>query len=602
MGRRVFGECRSWVWALVVVALAPTWALAQASLGTPAQFAPVPNAAPLPNGVGPAPTFAAPAYAAPSFNNAIAAPANAAAAAQQSQQQEVAEALRTGRQLEAERRWSEALTWYEEALRRNPQQPTLEERLHLTRIHYDLSGRFGDPTYRESLKTLGRDKTLELYDEVLTKIQTHYVEPPHWQQLVDSGTAGLMEALLDPLFLEATLPGVPQARVEAFRRVLRDRVFGVPTTDRASTLKLASFAAQLAREQLGLSETAVIYEYICGASNALDPYSTFLSAGKLNEVYSQIEGNFVGLGIELKANDGALLIVKVFAGGPADRAGLKAGDRIVGVEGRSTQDLSSDQAANMLQGPEGSTVDVSIVTPGTPERRMRIRREQIEVPSIDDIKIVDKTLGIGYLRLTCFQKTTSRDLDMALWRLHREGMKSLIMDLRGNPGGLLNISVDVVDKFVNEGTIVSTRGRNPNEDYSYAARKPGTWHVPLVVLIDGDSASASEIFAGAIRDHRRGTIVGARSYGKGSVQGIYPLNTVSGGIRLTTAKFYSPQGHPFSRIGVSPDVAVAPAGASQAGTQFAARPTDDGRFVQQAPADPAMEAALGVARSQFAQR
>jgi len=588
MHRWVFATSRAWVFGVVAALAAPGAAPAQVSISAPAQFAPAPSAAPL---------------AAPAFNGAAA----SAAPASPQAQQEVAEALKTGRQLESERRWSEALTWYEEALRRNPQQPTLEERLHLTRIHYDLSGRFGDPTYRESLKTLGRDKTLELYDEILTKIQTHYVEPPHWQQLVDSGTAGLMEALLDPLFLEATLPGMPQARVEAFRRVLRDRVFGVPTLDRQSAMKLAAQAAQMAREQLGMSETAVIYEYICGASNALDPYSTFLSAGKLNEVYSQIEGNFVGLGIELKANDGALLIVKVFAGGPADRGGLKPGDRIVAVDGRSTHELSSDQAANMLQGVEGSSVEVTIATPGVQERRLRIRREQIEVPSIDGIKIVDQTLGIGYLRLTCFQKTTSRDLDAALWRLHREGMKSLIIDLRGNPGGLLNISVDVVDKFVNEGTIVSTRGRNPNEDYSYSARKPGTWQVPLVVLIDGDSASASEIFAGAIRDHRRGTIVGARSYGKGSVQGIYPLNTVPGGIRLTTAKFYSPQGLPFSRIGVSPDVAVAPpaagpAGSPQAVAQFSARPTENGQFVPQAPADTALETAVGVARSQFAQR
>ena len=599
MRRWVFSTCRVWVWGLLVVLAAPAATPAQVSLGTPAQYAP---------GQYTPGSTAAPA--APTLSGTVSSAAAVAAPSSQVQQ-DVAEALRQGRQLESERRWSEALSFYEEALRRNPQQPTLEERLHLTRIHYDLSGRFGDPTYRESLKTLGRDKALELYDEILTKIQTHYVEPPHWQQLVDSGTAGLMEAMLDPLFLEATLPGVPQARVEAFRRVLRSQVFGVPTTDRQGTINLAAKAAQMAREQLGMSETAVIYEYICGASNALDPYSTFLSPCKLNEVYSQIEGNFVGLGIELKANDGALLIVKVFAGGPADRSGLKAGDRIVAVDGRSTQDMSSDEAANMLQGVEGSAVEVTIASPGIAERRMRIRREQIEVPSIDNIKIVDSTLGIGYLRLTCFQKTTSRDLDAALWRLHREGMKSLIIDLRGNPGGLLNISVDVVDKFVDEGTIVSTRGRNLNEDYSYSARKPGTWQVPLVVLIDGDSASASEIFAGAIRDHRRGTIVGARSYGKGSVQGIYPLNTITGGIRLTTAKFYSPQGLPFSRIGVSPDVAVgqiaAAAGSSQAGSsqavaQFSARPTADGRFVQQAPADPAMEAALGVARQRFAQR
>ena len=168
-------------------------------------------------------------------------------------------------------------------------------------------------------------------------------------------------------------------------------------------------------------------------------------------------------------------------------------------------------------------VELTIQSPSSAARKLAVRRQHVEVPSIDDVKIVDRESGIGYLKLTCFQKTTSRDLDAALWRLNREGMRSLIMDLRGNPGGLLTSSVEVVDKFVDEGVIVSTRGRSSLEDYNYTAHKAGTWDVPLVVLIDGDSASASEIFAGAIRDHRRGTIVGQRSYGKGSVQGIFPL-------------------------------------------------------------------------------
>jgi carboxyl-terminal processing protease len=510
----------------------------------------------------------------------------------------VAEALRQGSELEGQRRWSEALTWYEDALRRFPQQAKLEERLHLTRMHYDLATRYGDNHYRDGLASIPKSKTLELYDEVLLKIQSHYVEPPKWQHLIDHGTATLMEALLDPLFLETNLPNVPQARVEGFRRFLRDRVYNAKTESRQAAVNLAAYAAQSAREQIGLNETAAVFEYVAGAAGALDPYSTFLSTGKLNEVYSQIEGNFVGLGIELKSNEHALLIVKVFSGGPADRAGIRAGDRIIAVDGRTTLELSTDQAANLLQGQEGTTVEVTIVSPGMQPRRVSVRREQVEVPSVDNVAIVDQAAKVGYLRLTCFQKTTSRDLDAALWKLHRDGMQSLIIDLRGNPGGLLNISVDVVDKFVNEGVIVSTRGRNPTEDYSYAAHKPGTWQVPLTVLIDGDSASASEIFAGAIRDHRRGTIVGARSYGKGSVQGIYPLNTLNAGIRLTTAKFYSPNGHPFSRVGVAPDVAVRTVAKPNTDAGAAGATTAAG----EAGSDPALEAAVNVARQQVVQR
>jgi len=147
-------------------------------------------------------------------------------------------------------------------------------------------------------------------------------------------------------------------------------------------------------------------------------------------------------------------------------------------------------------------------------------------------------------------------LEAALWDLHRKGMESLILDLRGNPGGLLTSSVEVADKFLTKGRIVSTRGRSAQEDFNYQAHYGGTWRVPLVVLIDGDSASASEIFAGAIKDNRRGTIVGTTSFGKGSVQGIFPLGYAGAGIRLTTAKFFSPLGTPISHRGVEPDDSV----------------------------------------------
>jgi carboxyl-terminal processing protease len=234
-------------------------------------------------------------------------------------------------------------------------------------------------------------------------------------------------------------------------------------------------------------------------------------------------------------------------------------------------------------------VEVTVASANGRRRNVRVRRETVEVPSIEDVRMVDRQTGIGYFKLTSFQKTTATELDAALWKLHRAGMRALIIDLRGNPGGLLSASVEAADRFLDRGPIVSTRGRSPGEDYLYTARKPGTWSLPMAVLIDGDSASASEIFAGAIRDYSRGSIVGVTSYGKGSVQGIFPLSLAGAGVRLTTAKFYSPKNRPFSRVGVEPDVVI----------HTAARPDAAG----QAPTernDAALAAGLRVLRREIA--
>ncbi|MEM1305721.1 MAG: S41 family peptidase, partial [Planctomycetota bacterium] len=288
--------------------------------------------------------------------------------------------------------------------------------------------------------------------------------------------------------------------------------------------------------------------------------------------YSQIEGNFVGLGVELKADNGALLIVRVIPNSPAERAGIRGGDRITAVDGQATASLSTDEAAGLLTGEAGTLVRVTVTSPATQTARpvdgriettarawtrdLNVRREHVDVPALEEVKIIDADYGVAYVRVPVFQKTTSRDLEASLWDLHRKGMRSLVLDLRGNPGGLLTSSVELADKFVAQGNIVSTRGRSEGEDFDYRAHRAGTWRVPLVVLIDGDSASASEIFAAAIRDNHRGSIVGDRSFGKGSVQGIFPLGYGGTGVRLTTAKFYSPNGDPISKVGVSPDIVV----------------------------------------------
>ena len=503
------------------------------------------------------------------------------------------EVLREGIQLEEERRWGEALSHYEDALRTYPGDRALEQRLNRSRLHYDLARRYNDGSFRNSLKTLSERDALAAYAEVLLKIESHFVDVPSWQKVVDRGTSSLGVALGEPIFRETHLPGAPDQTIDRFQQHLHARLAPHRIESRHAAQEFAATTARTAARQLGLSPTAVVLEYVCGATQALDDYSGYLTTEQLNEVYAQIDGNFVGLGLELKADDGALLIVKVITGSPAAASGIRAGDRIIAVDGRTTRELSTDAAADMLQGPEGSVVTLNILSPGQQPRVQRIERRQVEVPSVDDVKIIDRRHGIAYLKLCCFQKTTTRDLDAALWKLNRSGMAVLIVDVRNNPGGLLTSSVEVVDKFVDRGTIVSTRGRNPREDFTYSAHAAGTWRVPLVVLIDGDSASASEIFAGAIRDHRRGTIVGERSYGKGSVQGIFPLNVGRAGLRLTTAKFYSPSGHPFSKVGVAPHVTV----------QQVARPVDgSGTVMSTEEDDPALSAAVEVARQQVARR
>jgi carboxyl-terminal processing protease len=248
------------------------------------------------------------------------------------------------------------------------------------------------------------------------------------------------------------------------------------------------------------------------------------------------------------------LLVNVLPESPAAEGGLLAGEHIVAIDGTDVRDLTTDSAAGMLQGQEGTrvVVDVQRAAGGQPHR-LSLTRRAVVVKSIPVARIIDRENGVAYIQMNSFQKSTVQELDAALQDLQKKGMRSLVWDLRGNPGGLLTAAVETLDRFINDGVLVSTRGRNSDQNSVYSAHRPGTWNIPLVLLIDGDSASASEIVAGAVKDHHRGTIVGRKSYGKWSVQEIHRVRG-NCGLRLTTAKFYSPQGHTLGKIGVRPDV------------------------------------------------
>lgn len=496
------------------------------------------------------------------------------------------EIIRQGSQLEQTRQWNDAVQYYERALRTFPQRPELQERVKAARVHIDLARRYADHSYLASIDRLSQQQALDLYSEVLLKIDTYHVNQPEWGELVREGILHLELAVTEPAFVDHFPQPVAANASQTLYQQLDRAIDFRRIHDRNQAYQAAAQAAQMAAQYLRIPPQATVLEFTCAAASSLDAYSAYLSGNQLDEVFSQIEGNFVGLGIELKADDHSLLIVNVIPGGPAEEAGIRANDRIIEIDGKPTREVSADAAADLLKGEDQSFVVLAVQGVDGSQRRLRVQRRRVDVPSVQDVKILDPENGIAYLKLTSFQKNTSREVDNALWSLHRQGMRTLVIDVRGNPGGLLNASVELADKFLSSGAIVSTRGRSVREDFDYTAHQVGTWRVPLFVLIDGDSASASEIFAGAIHDHHRGSVVGQRSYGKGSVQGIFPLTRFKAGIRLTTAKFFSPSGQAISHHGVTPDILV----------HTTAKPQTSAGQAVPTPEDATLNTALNLAR------
>jgi len=482
-------------------------------------------------------------------------------------------------------RWSDVVSICEVAARKGSLAPSLRQQYDLAKLHCDISRRHAEPAFRQQLQTLSESEARRVYAEVLSRIASHHVDAPDFNRLSARGRLSIDIAIDDPAFVSLHASQATPERRNLYREQIGRLAATRPVASQADAETVAAWVARTAHSLLGIEPAVTLMEMSAAAVGGLDEYSSFLTNGQLDDLYAQIEGRFVGLGVELKTATDGLLVVHVIPASPAERAGIRAGDHLVGVGGRSIGGMSVEEAAQLLQGPEGSLVTLAILRAPAPARAVTVRREHVDVPSVEDVKLLDRTAGIGYFKLSSFQKTTAADVEAALRRLDASGMRSLVIDLRGNPGGLLSAAVDTADIFLDRGLVVATRGRSPEEDFNYSAGRPGTWRMPMVVLIDGDSASSSEIFAGAIRDHGRGRIVGSRSYGKGSIQGIFPLESAGVGMRLTTAKFFSPKGLPYSGVGVEPDLPV----------HTAARPVDGAA----APAahDAALEVATETARS-----
>jgi carboxyl-terminal processing protease len=294
---------------------------------------------------------------------------------------------------------------------------------------------------------------------------------------------------------------------------------------------------------------------IKGLLKTLDPHTSYMPPEMYREMQVETEGHFGGLGIEITIRDDQLTVVSPIEGTPAYRAGLKAGDRIMKIDGEPTKDVSLLDAVRKMRGPRGTPVTVTIMREDfdTP-KDFTITRDVIKIRSVAQRKLDDE---IGYIRLRNFHKTTADELEEALHDLEEQKITGLVLDVRNNPGGLLNQAVEVVDKFVGKDQlIVYTQGRVRNQNMRFTSKgdRPHLEY-PMVILVNGGSASASEIVAGALKDHGRGIVLGTQTFGKGSVQTIIPLSDGSG-LRLTTARYYTPKGYLIQGNGITPDIKV----------------------------------------------
>ncbi len=470
---------------------------------------------------------------------------------------EVRAAIVSGADLERSEKWLDAIEHYEKALKGWPENTSLQYGLRRSKIHFNIERRYADGSFETQLLRMTKTAALDRYERLLAQIQANYVEPVSSTSFVAHGTESFYLALNNPEFIDRHLRSVAPDRVRKLRVTLRDNYWNKPVSDRTGARNVISEVCDLAWNEIRLSSSPIIMEYLFGGCNALDDYSNYLTPDRLNDLYGNIEGEFVGLGIEMKGEAGkGMLLVNVLPDSPAEEGGLRSGDYVVAIESQDCRDMTTDEAAKLLRGPSGTYVNIEIQSAGQYESRTgRFPRRAVHVKSIPVAKIIDQSTGVGYIQMTGFQKSTAAEMDAALAQLQAQGMKSLIWDVRGNPGGLLTAAVEVLDRFVASGVLVSTKGRIQDQNWSYSAKPQGTTNIPLVLLVDGDSASASEIVAGAILDHNRGTVVGRQTYGKWSVQSIFPVQG-STGLRLTTAKFYSPRGNTYGKVGVKPHIVV----------------------------------------------
>jgi carboxyl-terminal processing protease len=497
----------------------------------------------------------------------IATPSQAAPLSARAVPETVADLRKLAQDYEKRGEWLEACWWYDELVRRERSTEARDSyKRCLRRLH--LATRHRDRNYREALAKLTPSQALDVYVQVLSVVQPRFVDrnKSDLTTLFRNGAAELGFALEDEAFLRDYLSGVSRDAIKSFRYRLLDwpeRRFSSAKDVREYLLALLS-EAKLAGfpEDRAIFDVAVVFEFANGACNALDEYTLFLSPSHYAEASSVSRGKYAGIGIDLQyGEDGSVLISRVVPGSPASEAKIVERDRIFQVDGLDVASLTLPYVTEKLRGLPGSEVEL-VWSPAGMMDKITTKLIRRPVPSstvsFGTVGESPETEDIGYVRIFNFTESTPQEMREALARLQTTGIRALIVDLRGNPGGLFNQAVQVSELFLPEGTtIVGTSGtvREFNQPFRGGTSNP--FALPMVVLVDGDTASAAEVLAGGLKEHGRARLMGQTTFGKGTIQVLIPLDgkplqKMPGGIRLTVAKFYFSGKSPDGGRGITP--------------------------------------------------
>lgn len=441
--------------------------------------------------------------------------------------------------------------------------PRGQEDEETSKIDELLTIRYSNPVNVRAIRAMSSQQAVQLFAEVSQKIDERSLDPTSYDVRVRRALRNLQMALDNPAFMNGLQISADSFQTDGFRDVLGRLADGQQVRSYQEARTVLNQVMQASQSVRGLTPSVVAFEFANASIDTLDKFSGLEAADPSTRNGAELQGQktaaleeeIVGVGVEVKEHAEGLLVLKALRGGPAAEAGIQSGDVIIAIGGRSLSGMKMANSVDLMKGTSGSQMTVRIYREGKGERNFNLTRRKVRVWTVNDTRILEGT-SVGYFSLSRFSQGSTAEVDQALNDLYNKGMKSLILDLRGNPGGLLTTCVEVSDRFLACGTIVTTRGRLNGDNMIETAKFDRTWAVPLVVLVDGESASASEIFAAAIQENGRGVVMGTKSYGKGSVQTHFPLNSITGDLRLTTALFYSPNGRKMAGEGVTPDIEI----------------------------------------------